>query len=229
MLTLHSDNGGEFDNRRINDTCKINNIEQWFTLPYSPEENPAERRIGTLLSSMRTLLYQSNLPDAFWPEAMATAIAHMNRNALSQELSPLEIINMCLPSHLQNKDRISRQLRPFGCLCYVWTRKQDRSKLNPTSKHGVYLGPTRRGFNVLMLDENRIVETRQVRFVPDHFSGLFSNMNLPIISYDWINEIPINSQIELKQDIPDNQLPARPAQLPSRENNEIEDALMLPV
>ncbi|CAI7881457.1 unnamed protein product [Closterium sp. NIES-53] len=63
VLRLHSDRGGEFSSRLLEDFCRSEGIAQSFTLPASPQQNGiAERRIGLIMEVARTSMIHVAAP-----------------------------------------------------------------------------------------------------------------------------------------------------------------------
>ncbi|GFV63656.1 retrovirus-related Pol polyprotein from transposon RE1 [Trichonephila clavipes] len=81
-------------------------------------------------------------------------------------------------------------LKPFGCLAYAGVPKQIRKKFDMRAKMGIMMGYAQRtkGYRIWLIDENRLVETINVRFDENkrgiNFrqkvnSNLGYNLNLP--------------------------------------------------
>ncbi|GFX38843.1 retrovirus-related Pol polyprotein from transposon TNT 1-94 [Trichonephila clavipes] len=81
-------------------------------------------------------------------------------------------------------------LKPFGCLAYAGVPKQIRKKFDMRAKMGIMMGYAQRtkGYRIWLIDENKLVETINVRFDENkrgiNFrqkfnSNLGYNLNLP--------------------------------------------------
>ncbi|GFX27417.1 retrovirus-related Pol polyprotein from transposon RE1 [Trichonephila clavipes] len=81
-------------------------------------------------------------------------------------------------------------LKPFGCLAYAGVPKQIRKKFDMRAKMGIMMGYAQRtkGYRIWLIDENKLVETINVRFDVDkrginfrqkNNSNLGYNLNLP--------------------------------------------------
>ncbi|GFV42523.1 hypothetical protein TNCV_2905321 [Trichonephila clavipes] len=81
-------------------------------------------------------------------------------------------------------------LKPFGCLAYAGVPKQIRKKFDMRAKMGIMMGYAQRtkGYRIWLIDENKLVETINVRFDENkrgiNFrqkvnSNLEYNLNLP--------------------------------------------------
>ncbi|GFX63191.1 hypothetical protein TNCV_3895161 [Trichonephila clavipes] len=86
-------------------------------------------------------------------------------------------------------------LIPFGCLAYAGVPKQIRKKFDMRAKMGIMMGYAQRtkGYRIWLIDENKLVETINVRFDENkrgiNFrqkvnSNLRYNLNLPDYYYD---------------------------------------------
>lgn len=75
MKTLHSDNGGEFCNKELDDYLEKHGIQQETTAPHKPEQHgKAERENRTIVESARTMIIAKNLPLNLWAEAVNCAV-----------------------------------------------------------------------------------------------------------------------------------------------------------
>lgn len=99
----------------------------------TPHKNSvAERKHRHILNVARSLLFQANLPKAFWSYAV-THVAHFINRIPSTILgyrSPFELLHHDSPTLLD--------LKVFGSLCSVFTLDQGRSKFDPVELE-VYL------------------------------------------------------------------------------------------
>ncbi|CAI5488561.1 unnamed protein product [Closterium sp. Naga37s-1] len=79
VLRLHSDRGGEFCSRLLEDFCGAEGIRQSFKLPASPQQNGiAERRIGLVMEVARTSIVHAAAPHFLWPFAVRYAAEQLN-------------------------------------------------------------------------------------------------------------------------------------------------------
>lgn len=80
ITTIHSDHGGEFENKAFEDFCAQNGFAQNFSSPRSPQHNEVvERKNRSLQDTTRTMLLDRNLRDHFWAEDVSTACHILNR------------------------------------------------------------------------------------------------------------------------------------------------------
>ncbi|MBW0501905.1 hypothetical protein O181_041620 [Austropuccinia psidii MF-1] len=112
---LHTDRGGEFSSQLFINFLTGQGISLERGPPESPQTNGvAERFNQTLLSKMRCLLGQSNIPISYWDEAAAHASLLLN-------LLPHKHLMMKTPASVLNKKNCSikpevdlKRLVPFG-------------------------------------------------------------------------------------------------------------------
>lgn len=161
---FQSDNGLEFTGKDFDIFLKKKDISRRLTVPYCPEQNGiAERRNHTLLDMARCLLTQSGLPSKFWAEAINTANYIQNR-------CPSKSINGLTPYQLWtgNVPDVG-YFREFGCHVFCMNREPGRGKLDQRSKKRIFLGYSTesKGFRIWLPEENKVVISRDVKFIED--------------------------------------------------------------
>ena len=155
---VRSDNAPEL---AFKDLFLSKGIIHQFSCAYTPQQNSiVERKHQHLLNVARALLFQSNVPLAYWSECVLTAFFLINRtpSLLLDKLSPYEI--------LFKKAQDFTFLRSFGCLCYVSTYLKDRNKFTPRANPCVFIGYATgyKGYKVLDLQTNIVSVSRNVVF-----------------------------------------------------------------
>ncbi|GFW12771.1 retrovirus-related Pol polyprotein from transposon TNT 1-94 [Trichonephila clavipes] len=159
-------------------------IKHEVTNSYTPEMNEVAERFNlTALASINTLLKSSEVPHKFWGEALLCFTYAWNRIChKDSNKTPFEKYSGRKPSVLH--------LIPFGCLAYAGVPKQIRKKFDMRAKMGIMMGYAQRtkGYRIWLIDENKLVETINVRFDENkriiNFrqkvnSNLGYNLNLP--------------------------------------------------
>jgi transposase InsO family protein len=74
---LHSDNGGEYVNKYMQQLCSEAGIEIQHTVPYTPQQNDvAERKNQTLKEMENCMLQSKSLAPKLWDEAINCASIH---------------------------------------------------------------------------------------------------------------------------------------------------------
>jgi transposase InsO family protein len=77
---IRSDNGSEFKNLQVQEFLEEEGIKHEFSTPYTPQQNGVvERKNGTLIDMVRTMLGEFKTPERFWSEAVNTACHAINR------------------------------------------------------------------------------------------------------------------------------------------------------
>jgi len=100
IVTIRSDNGGEFKNDSFLEFCNLNGITHNFSVPRTPQQNGVvERKNRTIQECARTMLCDSSLPKRFWAEAVNTACYVLNRVLLRPILkkTSYELFNCRIP------------------------------------------------------------------------------------------------------------------------------------
>ncbi|GFT61896.1 retrovirus-related Pol polyprotein from transposon RE1 [Trichonephila clavipes] len=145
-------------------------------------ESKGAHFVGTK-DGIKTLLKSSEVPHKFWGEALLCFTYAWNRIChKDSNKTPFEKYSGRKPSVLH--------LKPFGCLAYAGVPKQIRKKFDMRAKMGIMMGYAQRtkGYRIWLIDENKLVETINVRFDENkrgiNFrqkvnSNLGYNLNLP--------------------------------------------------
>ena len=125
LVTLRTDNGGEYISLEFQAYRKKEGIEHQFTVPRTPEQNGvAERFNRTIMEAVRSMLIGAKLPRRFWGEALATAVYLRNR-------SPTKAISGLTPYEgWTGRKPAVNHLRVFGCVAYAHIAKELRRKLD---------------------------------------------------------------------------------------------------
>ncbi|GFU40104.1 retrovirus-related Pol polyprotein from transposon TNT 1-94 [Trichonephila clavipes] len=132
------DNGGEFDNKDVQEILHSNGVTQRLTVPYTPEKNGAsEREMRTTIEMARTLKYSNpevSFLAAIWAELVNSAIYILNRTGKSsiENTSPYEL-------WLKKKPRL-KHLRIIGSPSYAHVPAQKRRKMVKKAIQGYLVG-----------------------------------------------------------------------------------------
>jgi hypothetical protein len=158
---LKSDNGGEYTSKEFVNFCKYVWIKRELTTPYNPQKNGvAERKNGTVMEAVKTMIHDQDLPMHLWPEA--ARIAFYIQNILSH--SPL---GFKTPKEMfsGNKPELSH-LKIFGCPVFVHILKEKRTKLDPSGKKGIFFGYCKvsKDFRIYISGYHHIDINRDVTF-----------------------------------------------------------------
>jgi transposase InsO family protein len=161
MRYLRYDNDGKYTSKEFRRYCKKKGITRHLTTVYTPEQNVVVEGLNrTVLEKVRSILNQFGLPHEFWAKAVNTAVYLVN-------LSPSSAIDFLTPFELRHK-RMAHysRLRVFGCNAYFLTPKENRSKLEPTSKKCCFLGYATyvKGYRLWNLITCKVIVCRDVIF-----------------------------------------------------------------
>ncbi|KAF0711079.1 hypothetical protein AaE_012274, partial [Aphanomyces astaci] len=171
-----------------------------YTNAYTPTQNPvAERRMGIIVTTARSMLLHGNLPQFLWGEAISHAVFLMN-------ILPSTTISEDTPYRLWHQSHPDyARLRVFGCVAYAHVNIPMRvNKLSPRGMLCMYIGlpETSRGFKLLNLDTHYVLTSRDVTFVEHQFPLLKSVEDVKRLrSTVW--------QVPVVHDVPDITPPAR--------------------
>ena len=174
IVTLYSDNGGEFIGLRAHLTA--HGISHLTSPPHTPEHNGiSERKHRHIVETGLTLLNKAAVPKKFWPYAFAAAVYLINR-------MPTPFLNNTSPYHkLFGQQPNYLKLRVFGSLCFPWLRPYTNNKLDDRSAACVFIGysVTQSAYLCLEPQSGRVYTSRHVRFVEDTFPFRTSTTSSP--------------------------------------------------
>ncbi|KAJ9512725.1 hypothetical protein QJQ45_019054 [Haematococcus lacustris] len=131
---IRTDNGTEYVNSRMLEYCSSKGIVHQHSAPYSPQQNGAAERLNrTIFEKARSILHAADISLSFW--AHAVKYANYIRCLLpvsGQPLTPWEAFYGVKPD--------LSGLRVFGCRVWLHVPDQKRSKLQPKSVKGLFIG-----------------------------------------------------------------------------------------
>lgn len=128
---IQADNGKEYMNKELLDSCHAQGIHFEFTAPYSPQQNGiAERYNRTLEELMQAMLTARHLSTSLWSAGIQHAAYWYNH-------SYTHAIPNCTPYEHWFKERPDvAHLREFGKPVYVLCKGENQSKVQPKAlKH----------------------------------------------------------------------------------------------
>lgn len=160
VKVIRSDNGTEFKNSLFPSFCSEKGLEHQFSSPRVPQQNGVvERKNRTLVEMARTMLDEHATPRKYWAEAISTACHVSNRVLLRASLHKTSY-----ELRFGKRPSVSH-FRVFGCKCFI-LKYGNLDKFESRSSDGIFLGyPLHsRGYRVLNLETNKIVETCEVTF-----------------------------------------------------------------
>ena len=183
---IRTDNGLEFKDSSALEFYKTQGITHQTTCVDTPQQNGiVERKHQHLLQIVRALLFQSNIPNKFWGDALLTAVYLINRmpSSVLNNQSPFEVLYNTKPTY--------DNLRTFGGLCYAATLKRNRDKLQSRANPCIFIGYpfNQKAYKLFDLKAKKIIVSRDVVFheciFPYHSLQQSSDLPLPAIS-DYI-------------------------------------------
>jgi GAG-pre-integrase domain/Integrase core domain len=136
---IYTDRGGEYISGDLQRWLASKGIVHEMSVPRTPQENgKAERLNRTLAERVRSMLFQYNLPKSLWAHALVYA-ATLHNVGLNTRLgsTPHQAFLGTVPS--------VKNFRTFGCKVLAKVPDTQRSKLDPKSEPGIYLGPDPKG------------------------------------------------------------------------------------
>lgn len=198
ILALHSDNGGEYVNKILQDFCTTHGIQTRTTASWTPQSNGvAERLNQTLGNYTRCMLFSARLPDHFWAEAVAAA-CHIKNMLLTHTSTG----NFVPWKRWFKSDPPIKSIRVWGCPVYTKINKPGLTKLEERSQLGIFVGYTANKdlYRVYIPAKNEIVISRDLIFHED------------AVIHHEVNKINPRPQLRLSVDLfdsDDEDLPGR--------------------
>jgi hypothetical protein len=162
VRTLRSDNGGEYLSRAFKDHLMEHGITHQLTVPYTPQQNGAAKRLNrTLLNSTRSMLKHINFHKIFWAEAVTTACYIKNRvttTGLPNNITPHEI-------WIGKKPDVGH-LRVFGSKCWYTIPKENIKKLDDRTSEAIMIGYPKntKGYKLWDFKTQKVIISRDVLF-----------------------------------------------------------------
>ena len=190
---LLSDNGAEYLSKSLQSYLAEHGIEHVTSPPYSPELNGIPERINrTLLDTVRTLLIDSGLPDAYWQDALATAAYVYNRTPHSATgTTPYQLWSQDKPNYFE--------CHRFGCDAWVLVEPRQHKLAQRAIKCQFlgYLG--KGGYTFVHRPTNKIIYSRNAKFADDSITRATPppTISIPLADLPEDTEQPPASQQQL--------------------------------
>lgn len=183
---LQSDTSSDIFSQECKQFCIDHGIRQRCSPPYTQAQNGlVERHIKTIKSMVRTLLLDSNLPNKFWPYALAHScllLALLPNNTTNK--SPFEL-QYGIPPNLN-----LAKIAPFGERCIIPNHANNNKSdfTQPPNIEGYYLGYSHRSKSmfVWICHSKRVRESNNVSFpfLSHHDTPMGGIWHLPSAQYN---------------------------------------------
>jgi hypothetical protein len=164
IKVLRSDNGGEYSSRQFVYFCAQHGIRIHMIVPYNPQHNGvSERKNRAITGAARSMLHDQSFPLYLWEEASSTTV-------YLQKRSPHRILGMMTHEEAFTGRRLDvEHIRIFGCLTFSHVPSERRTKLDPTTQHGILVGYSEvsKSYRIYIPSLRRVVVSRDVRFEED--------------------------------------------------------------
>jgi len=160
---IRIDNGSEFNYKELYDKFGI--MHQTSCIETPQQNAVVERKHQHILNVARSIMFHSHLPKQYWSYVICHAVFLINciPSATMQFQVPYEL--------LYKRETDLSVLKVFGCLCFVSTLTNNRSKFDSRSKKCIFLGFKVRikGYIVLDVKTREIFISRNVVFHEETF------------------------------------------------------------
>ena len=197
VLRLRSDNGTEFTSNDFKSLMIENQIRQEFSAPYSPhQKGTAERSWRSIFDMARCMILEAKVPKFLWTYAAMSAVFIRNpcfNNRLG--MTPYQA--------LMDREPDLSKLHVFGSTCYAYV--QDKSKLDPRSKKGVFIGYDKYSpaYFVYFSDDMTVKRVRCVKCFEQSGSDM-DESGEPDMGYPPVVSPPVSENIPAQVDIKDS-------------------------
>jgi hypothetical protein len=136
-------------------------LKRQLTVPYNPQQNGVvERKNRTICEATKAMMFDQDLPNSLWVEATSTVMYIQNRcpHAILKKKTPEEVFSGITPE--------VGNLWIFGCLVYIHAPKEKRTKMEPSSKKGVFVGYSEnsKAYRIYVPGQRQIEVRRGVTF-----------------------------------------------------------------
>ncbi|CAN1770862.1 Retrovirus-related Pol polyprotein from transposon TNT 1-94 [Linum perenne] len=167
IQVLKTDNAHDYFNASLGSFLKQHGIIHASSCVDTPQQNGiAERKNRHLLEVARASMFTHQVPKYLWGEAVLTATYLINR--LPSRVLKYRTPRQVLLEHFPHLSRYTSNLAPkvFGCTAFIHIAPQNRSKLDPRSLKGVFIGysATQKGYKCYVPSTKRVYNTRDVTF-----------------------------------------------------------------
>lgn len=164
IRSLRTDRRGEFTSQEFTTFCNENGIHKQLTAVYTPQKHGvAERKNGTIMNMVRSMLIEKKIPKTFWPEVVNWTINVLNR-------SPTIAVKSKTPKEAwQGLKPSVEHFRVFSCNSHVHIPDNKRVKLEAKSLKCIFLGVSDESKSYRLFDpiSSKIIVSRNVVFEED--------------------------------------------------------------
>jgi hypothetical protein len=171
LKELHSDNGTEFVNEKLNSFLRSQGTIHTTTTVNTPQHNAiVERGNQTIITMSSSVMHHAQAYIGLYGEAICCSAYIINRtiNARNNDKTPIEMKTGKTPS--------TAHFHVWGCDVYYYIDKHKRdTKLAARSKAGIFVGYDRHNeayFRVFDVDTESIIRTRDVVFHDNDFTEM---------------------------------------------------------
>jgi hypothetical protein len=162
LKALHSDCGGKYMAKAVQDTLKQRGIEHHLTMPGSPQSNgKAEWFNRTITDKAMAMLHTAGLSFGFWEYTMNAAVHIYNH-------SPTRTLKWHTPFEIWYSGKVPdvSHLRVFGCKGYMHVPADKRRKLDAKAIEVTLVGfePGAKGYQLWDKQTHSVRLSRDVTF-----------------------------------------------------------------
>lgn len=199
IKVFRSDNGTEYESNEMKAIYSKAGIIHQNTCTYTPEQNGvAERMNRTLVERAKCMLFDADLGQEFWGEAINTAAFVINRSVNRS-------LDYRVPEGVWTNGTVNYEdLHIFGTPVMVHTPKQRRSKWDAKSKQMLFVGygGNQKGFRCFDSDKKVVVVSRDVVFLDPGFAKVSDTVEINLDETNSEPNIVSSKSVFTKNEIP---------------------------
>ena len=161
---ITSDGGGEYTSEILSNFAADHGIQLLKTVPYTPQLNgTAERFNRTIMEKVRAMMLDTGHPSFLWLECASYA-------CIVRNFTPTSKLATSPYAARYGKQPDLKLLKPWGCLALAKIDNSLRTKLDPQSTKGWFVGIDldNLAYRIWFPETNSVLVRREVRFMEEN-------------------------------------------------------------
>jgi hypothetical protein len=148
-----------------------------LTIPYNPQQNGVVAwKNQSIIGAIKTMIHDQGLPMFLWAETCNAAVYIKNQcpHKILEDKTPVE-------AFIDVKPKVSN-FHIFGCLVYIHVTIEKRTKLEPSSKKGLFVcySETSKAYRIYIPKQRKTIVSKDVKLEED-FASRKSREPTPVV------------------------------------------------